>query len=170
MQRGLLFGSAMTMLLICSAAAQPQKPAAAGWRPPWAASLPEQPPPSSVGVMANVLERTAYTCALSIQVLNSTDAPIRYAWVDAEVFFGQRSAVTHFGVQYADPGRWREAKVVLFQACPQTPTRLVIRAVSLCTRGTSYRRGCGVPFVPVAPRLAREVAQFPVEIAPDFDR
>ena len=155
---------------ITPAGAQQRARQEQGWRPAWAKEIPEETPAGSIGLMVNVFDRNPFACILTMQVVNRTDATLRSAMVSAEVFFGGRSVVTQFVIQYADPGQWREVRPMLSEPCPQTPTRMVIREIIGCTRGQAWRRGCGAPFVQIAPRLHSPVSQFPVELAPDFDR
>lgn len=147
--------------------AQPRPQPPPQWRPDWAKDVPEQTPDGSIGVVAFLTSRD--NCRVEFRLVNTTDATVRYFHATAEFFAGRNSAVTDFSVRYIDPGRTRAAEAVLFRDCPSGLTRIVIRRVTLCDRGGHWRRGCGVDFVPIVPRISRPVAVVPVEIAPDYD-
>lgn len=139
-------------------------------RPAWAAEVPTEVPPGSIGVVAGVKQLRQQFCQLQVLVLNRTTETIRFASVNAEVFFGARSVVTRFNIQLADPDVGRLSTVHLAEGCPQRPTRLVIREVQMCSRPTPQRRGCGAPFVPFLPAHLYAEPVFEVQVAPDFDR
>ena len=131
--------------------------------------MPRQPPPGTIGIMAAEQAIRSSFCELQVLVLNKTDATIRYASVQVEVFFGDRSVVARFPVELVDPDRSRISIARVIEGCPRLPTRMVVREVSLCSRPNPRRRGCGAPFVAFMPG-PQQARTFPVEIAPDYER
>ena len=153
-----------------------QRPAAARQppreppRPAWAAQIPTEVPEGSIGIVAGEKVLRQSFCQLQVLILNRTNETIRFASVNAEVFFGERSVVTRFNIQLADPNVGRLSTVHLAEGCPRRPTRLVVRQVQLCSRPGPQRQGCGAPFVPFLPAHLHGDPVFQVQVAPDFDK
>jgi hypothetical protein len=150
-----------------SAQPPPQPPL---WSPEWGAGLPMITPRGAMGIVAEVSERRAPFCTIFLDLFNDSASTIQSMILHLEVFFGDRSVVTQVFVQYLDPRGHREAQPVIPSGCPTAPTKIVVREISMCRRDHQFRRGCGLPLVPLRPRGDQPFDAIPVEVAPDFDR
>jgi hypothetical protein len=141
-------------------------------RPAWAADIPAQVPVDAVGVFAYLPAPRQSFCQIAVIVLNNTRTTIRTAHAQVEVFWGDRSVVGSFNVQFVDPEKHREARVHLVEGCRTQPSRIVVRDVGLCSTGEGIfpRPACGLSWLPFAPAVERPAIMIPVSFAPDFRR
>jgi len=143
-------------------------------RPSWAAGVALMPMENSIGLMAIAPRSRDRFCTMELRVLNLTRSTIRSAGVTAEIFFEDTSTITQFSIQFADPWQERRVEIRPVGGCHGMPSRILIREIRACERGTFYPRGCGAFFMQYLPESWRDLdplyRSFPVIMAHDFDR